>query len=509
MLIAVLFSACDSGGSRDEAGRAGEATQQEKEAFEHSQTQRPAEEAPREYSQSRGSPLRNGELKAALELEGGDAAGTGREPIVWRTRLSHPVAAGAVIGDGRVYVLDESGGVNALSVDSGSLRYRVALPEPSVIAPAYRDGTLYVAGITGTLYAVDTESAAIRGSRHVADSTPLGVAVTERRLYTVFADGSVAALERATLSVAWRYELDALPAGPVAVSDGALYVAGQNGEFAALDAADGEEIYRRSLAETFVDGPVIADRSALLPLVSGGAAVIALEDGSVVGSIGGAVTSIAVSGNYRYLAGATLSVRQGGTEIWSYGGIGGNTLPAVALEESVLVLSDSGELVALEGASGNALFQLSLGARSVGEPLPVIEQESVSLVVVALRSGALVAVRPSAAAAAEPAAERLLSSANGRVGGTLQAEGDEIAVFVQRSGTYEFSFPLQEQAPVVASLENERGAAVAGNLDKAGLENSFTSRLEGGATYTLVVQALREELNGKRYVVELKRLTAD
>lgn len=262
------------------------------------------------------------------------------------TRRSR-ILAGPIVAGGRVFTLDAEAMVSALT-PQGQLLWRKSL------VPA--------------------------GQR--PDSGPGGgLAQAGGLLYVTTGFGDVAALDPATGGVVWREMLEAPIRAAPAVRDGRVYVVLRNDTAYAFDARTGGLIWR-------VQGALSA--AGLLggasPAVDGQLAVIPFSSGEVLGVLarnGLQVWSTAVTGGRRELvrsginditgdpvidgdvvyasnqSGRTVSLdRLTGARNWtlpegSYG-------PAWPAGNALFLLSDQGELVRVDAASGAVVWSVQL-----------------------------------------------------------------------------------------------------------------------------------------------------
>jgi outer membrane protein assembly factor BamB len=441
-----------------------------------------------------------------------------------------------------------------VDLEDGSITFELALEVP-VVAPLYvGDGMLYVADVTGRLWKVDLSTQEIIDTVRLAAGTPVGLTGTSRAVYLVTGEGTLYAVALDTFTKQWNHSVGDVPGGPVAVAEGAVYVSTAAGRLVVLESASGEVSFSTDLGAAVRTGPTVVGGTVTLALASGEILRVDAADGSVRASYGARAAQLAVNEKNTFFAGPGAGAFRDDSLLWDLAPGNEPYRAVLAVGDSVLLLADT-KLLARSGDTGEHLFHIELGGRPTGEPVPWVRNGRTEAVLVALRSGALVSVRPgrtpepssltsrngmatpdrvadggvadgegtgngaeqsstggaagsenTRAGAAGGENGRLLTESSNRISGTVSSEPQRITVRVRSGGSYEFRLPSQEEAPVVLRLENERGAVIGGNLDKPGLTDSFAYRLDSERRYMLLVEPLRPEVVGERYTVVLNLL---
>lgn len=244
----------------------------------------------------------------------------------------HPVGGrgvGLAYDGGRVFVVDGGGLLTALDAASGNVDWSGQLPGQYAFSapPTATGGIVYVggAGEGGTLYAVKEATGALIWSRSVQNGDTSSPAVDARNVYVTY-PGQYYAFSRATGAPVW-YDDEGIEGGggwTAVVADGHVY---------ARDSITSPKIL--SAATGAVQAPF---GSTTVPAVGGGVAY--------------------------QLDGATLQAVPDaglGSIGWSFAGDGRLDTAPLLTGSTVWVGSSSGELYAVDAATGHLLSSTTVG----------------------------------------------------------------------------------------------------------------------------------------------------
>ena len=233
------------------------------------------------------SPVTYAEGRAYLGTADGVVAIDPRDGSVrWRVALDDRVIGAPAVGDGRVFVVTESGRLVGLAtgdiVPSDSderFDWEVPLDAGSGAGPAVDGGQVIATGDDGHVVSYTTDGDRT-WERELDAGITGGVAVTDRRAFTGTGAAEVIALSRGDGSVAWRAAthgpVRATPAVAGGKSDRTVYVADNDGTLSALAAADGSVRFRHDVGR-WLDAP---------PAVGHGAVFVADGTGRVFAVVG-------------------------------------------------------------------------------------------------------------------------------------------------------------------------------------------------------------------------------
>ena len=269
----------------------------------------------------------------------------------------------------------------SVAIGSGNSRkYRITA------APVVADGRVFAMDATTGVSAVSTAGAKLWTANLMPDGargevSGGGLAYGGGRLFAATGHAEVVALDPATGGVIWRQNIGAPAAGTPMVADGVVYVVGRDSNAWAIDANTGKVQWqlagRPSPTGIIAAGaPAITPRTVLLP-TGAGTLTAALKQGGVqlwAANIAGArlgrgynaVTDIAgdpvVDGATTYVGNQSgrLSALEtaSGAEKWSareaaYGAV----LPVGG---SVFLISDEARLVRLDAANGQPIWSVEM-----------------------------------------------------------------------------------------------------------------------------------------------------
>jgi outer membrane protein assembly factor BamB len=257
------------------------------------------------------------------------------------------ITASPIVADGRVFAMDASNDISAVSTAGAKLWTANVMPAGARGNPVSGGGIAYGGG----------------------------------RLFATTGYAEVVAMDPATGGVIWRQDLGAVAAGTPTVADGVVYVGARDGTGWALDAKTGKVQWQVTGAPSRTGiiasaSPAVGARAVLFPNGSG-QVIAALKIGGVQlwsANIAGArlgrgytsVTDIAgdpvIAGDTTYIGNQSGRISAlettSGTVKWSareaaYGAV----LPVGG---SVFLISDQAKLVRLDAATGAAIWSVDM-----------------------------------------------------------------------------------------------------------------------------------------------------
>ncbi|MDJ0920748.1 MAG: PQQ-binding-like beta-propeller repeat protein [Henriciella sp.] len=264
---------------------------------------------------------------------------------------------------------------------AGSSR-RSALTTP----PVASSDTIYVIDSEQTVRAFDIDSGSRRwvtkldsGNRRDGTGIGSGIALEGERLIVASGYGFVAALDRQSGDELWRTRTEAPMTGSPTIKDGRVFVSSNNNEIITLDLETGQTVW---------SDQAIAESARVL----GSPSVAAIEDIVVVPYSSGEIIAYLASNGRRLWNEALASPGQF-TPISAINDIGARPVLGGGL---VFAASQSGVMAAIDGRTGNRVWQQPLGATQapalVGEYLFVLGVEA-ELVCVNAATGQIVWVQ--------------------------------------------------------------------------------------------------------------------
>lgn len=162
----------------------------------------------------------------------------------WSVDLDAPPAAGIATDHTRVFVPLESGGLVAVSAETGATAWRADLA--TTLRPVAADGRVYV--VSGeALQALDAASGRLAWRAPLSAAVSAPVAARAGWVIVALASGEVLALRGADGTVVWRQTLAAAVVAPPAVDGDHLYLPGADGMVRALRVATGEAVWTQAL----------------------------------------------------------------------------------------------------------------------------------------------------------------------------------------------------------------------------------------------------------------------
>lgn len=310
------------------------------------------------------------------------AAASADAALAWRFRAAGslqttPLAVGDTVyvgaGDGRLYAVDAA---------TGHERWSVQTEGPVLAAPAAVGDRVLFGSDDGHLYAVAAATGRILWRRDLGAPVTGSPLAAGERVFAGAADGRLHALALADGEPLWVYQTGDLIRGRPAYGAGVVYTGSWDGSIHAVAADTGARVWRQQLANSLyfapAGGELLFDRGRLIATTApdgaaGGWGVWALDafDGQV---------------------------------LWRRQLAAGFAAP-VALGEHIVVATNTGEVVALDRATGLSRWWVDTGYAVLGaSPAPFGGEVALAGV-----EGRLLLVTPPAAAgeqAAAPAAAR-------------------------------------------------------------------------------------------------------
>jgi outer membrane protein assembly factor BamB len=268
-----------------------------------------------------------------------------------------------------------------------------ALPQPLDIAWTYEaeesgfeatasivDGVVYLGDVDGTFHAVKLADGKKIWTRKFEETGFVaGSAVADGRIYCVDYNGMVRCLNAADGELIWEFNTEtALYAAPN-VHEGIVLIAAESGQLFALDAATGEKKWEPfTIDQPLRCWPTVVEGRVLVAGCDGKLHLVDVETGKGVDSIdiGGPADGMpAVSGGRVYFCTASgvfhaMTIKPL-EPVWQYGQRGqGEEIHAAAVTDKAVVLGTHDKrVVALNPASGEPLWTLTLRSRAESSPV--------------------------------------------------------------------------------------------------------------------------------------------
>jgi len=300
------------------------------------------------------------------------------------------LTASPVVYEGRVYTLDATARVTALSASSGSTIWRVSLvPENEREEGGFggglaiENGRLYVATGFGTVVALDAATGKVLWTKNIGVPVRASPTAVNDKVFVVTTEGHVYALAGYDGGELWTYrgipERTSIISNPSpAVEGGVVVVPYPSGELVALRADDGTPVWTESLARTRAISSLASLSDAARPAIAGGVVYAVAHGGRLVATdikSGERLWSLNVAGTQApVIAGDTLFVvdtsgqlhaitRRDGKVIWTVKLPGTSTWSGPTLAGNLLWLtSNKGQLVGVEPATGRVTVQQNLNS---------------------------------------------------------------------------------------------------------------------------------------------------
>lgn len=285
----------------------------------------------------------------------GDAARTGVMPgpgpggnptISWQFQAGGSIESSAAVLGTTAYAVSKDGVIYALELATGKERWSAELDAPAGSAsPLVVDGVVVVGDQGGIVHAFDPATGAQRWATTVEGAIDGAAASVGHLVLTATEAGRAYAIDARTGAITWK---TALPAGvtrSVTASADTVYI-GAGGILIALRLSDGTILWQSTIGATGSCGtPTVADG-------------LVFDAANLDGDGSTPVTVVAVDAS-------------SGTARWHYTSPAGRPTytPAVSGDRAYLV-SEDGNVVALDAATGAAIWNVRTGAPN--EALPAL-----------------------------------------------------------------------------------------------------------------------------------------
>ncbi len=257
------------------------------------------------------------------------------------------VTAAPVVADGLVFTLDAASELSAFGAQTGDLRWQISLV-PNEEEDGEEgfggglaldgDGRLFATTGFGEVIALDAATGEILWRRAVGAPFRAGPAVADGVVVAVTRASQAFALEPDTGAIRWRVQGVAADAGYLggaspAIAGGGAVIPFPSGELVAIEILSG----RRFWGAVITGGRRGLARAAITDLTG---------DPVVIGPL---IVAANQSGRL-----AALEARTG-RRIWTR--VLGSTRPIWAAGDTLFLVSDNGELLRIDGASGQTLWE--------------------------------------------------------------------------------------------------------------------------------------------------------
>ncbi len=300
------------------------------------------------------------------------------------------LTASPLVYGGRVFTLDATARVTALSATGGSVVWRTSLvPENEREESGYGgglaidSGRLYVATGFGTVVALDPATGKQLWTKNLGVPVRTSPTAVNDKVFIVTTEGHVFALAGFDGGELWTFrgipERTSIISNPSpAVDAGVVVVPYPSGELVALHAQDGTPVWSESLARTRTVSSLASLSDAARPAIADGVVYAVGHAGRLIATeikTGERLWSLNVPGTQApVIAGDNVFVvdttgqlhaitRREGKVIWSAKLPGTSTWSGPTLAGNQLWLaSNKGQLVGVDPATGRVTVQQSLGA---------------------------------------------------------------------------------------------------------------------------------------------------
>jgi len=472
-----------------------------------------------------GSDLQN---RIAVTLDRGNAGRTGftagepvrKEPVAqWKQHLGGAFSSAALTDGTRLYLGGLDLTVRALSSGSGEQLWKTDIRGSVLAAPALAGNQLIVGSSDGLLRALETETGSLiweQDLQAVISGSPL---VAGDVVYVTTSDGRVAAMDIGSGNVLWETSLEAPVSASLSGDGDHLFVTTEGGSLVCLD-RKGAILWQVALEAPAGVTPVATGAMVIAADGGGGCVAVSPPDGRLLWQFQpnhAVIVEPAVSNGVVVLADAFGTVyglgQEKGDLLWQTD-VGAPTQGGVTgVGDTAYVLTERGDVAAIDVATGTLLW---MGERHVSEGVGLSPGNGV--LYVTGRHGTLVKLaRPQALQGSDQAPATgttneqnpsvpLLQEEDGPVTLSATTEGSRYRFVPSVAGVYRVVLPDQETVPVILTLYDSQGVELDGNLDKVSLADSFRYDYQKGHTYYLETRALRENVAGRQFRLDIRLL---
>jgi outer membrane protein assembly factor BamB len=158
-----------------------------------------------------------------------------------------------VIGEGKLFLIKNSGSVYAISTRTGKPVWRRNLGRLAASAPAYGGGRIYVTILKrdgksagGRVASLRAKDGKVIWSKPLPSRTESSPLLDGGRVYFGSEDGTVYALRASDGGVIWRFKAAGAVKGAIAVADGKLYFGDYAGVMYSIRESNGKRIWSKA-----------------------------------------------------------------------------------------------------------------------------------------------------------------------------------------------------------------------------------------------------------------------
>lgn len=433
--------------------------------------------------------------------------------VAWRFKTGGAVRSTAALADGWLYVGSSDGMLYALDADTGALRWRFDAGAPIASSPAVAGGVVLVGSRDGVLHGVSTATGRSLWRLQTGPDLPLAwapggwdylqssPALADGTAYWGSGDGHVLAVDPQTGAERWRFRTGGRVRSTPAVRGDLLVVGSSDGVVYALNASTGAERWRFETRGAHLDGADFGfDRRQI------SASPTLFDDMVYVGSRDASLYALSA---------------HDGEQRWRFDEGSAWIISTVAATPTRVfsARSSSGNLRAIDRASGEQLWAVSTGSLVFSSPVLVegtlyIGREDGALAAYDAATGDLRwSYDTGGGIWATPvvhAGRVYIGSDDGYIYALAAAEGPalERAVFFDESLRSQSAFGAVPQHDAAHDFFQRRGYA---SLDGAGLVEFLEARImdEAPSVIVFAMDALPVQAGGASSGVPLLRRYLD
>jgi outer membrane protein assembly factor BamB len=309
------------------------------------------------------------------------------------------------IGNGRIFVADRDGLVQARDLSTGNLAWEVEIENEAEDevhfsgGPGLGAGTVVLGTSDAEIIALNSENGATLWKTSVSSEVLTVPVVAEGIVIIRTTDGSVIALNEKTGQKSWSYEhnvpaLTVRGTGTPLIIEDTLIEGYDNGKLMALRLNDGKYVWEssvtipkgRSEVERLVDidvDPVEAKGVIYTASYNGGSAAVSIMDGDVLwrNEAVSSYTGLSLDSQYIYVSNPDGHVLQldirTGSSLWEQKELHGRKLTAPAVYQSYVVVGDyDGYVHWLSSTDGRQLARIKAASEAI-EAKPIVVGDTV------------------------------------------------------------------------------------------------------------------------------------